>query len=191
MHMPRRALFALAIIPVAALFALLIWAVTRDSSNPTGFSTITSAGEAKVVQPIPADFTLPLYSGGSIHLNDLKGKVVMVDFWASWCDPCRQEASEVELAWQRYKDKGVVFIGIDTRDKSADAQQFIQQFAPTYPIGADATATIAVSYGVTGIPEKYFIGKDGRITKKLAGPMTVARLSPVLDQLLAAPAPTQ
>ncbi|MBI3744476.1 MAG: TlpA family protein disulfide reductase [Chloroflexi bacterium] len=191
MRIPRRALFALAIVPLIALFALLIWAITRDSSNPTGFSTITNAGDAKVIQPIPADFTLPLYSGGSVRLSDLKGKVVMVDFWASWCDPCRQEAGEVEAAWQKYKDKGVVFIGIATRDKSADTQAFIQQFAPTYPIGADPAATIAVSYGVTGIPEKYFIGKDGRIAKKLAGPMTVARLSPVLDALLAAPAPVQ
>jgi cytochrome c biogenesis protein CcmG/thiol:disulfide interchange protein DsbE len=188
MRVPRWALYAAAAVPIAALFALLIWAVTRDASGPGGLSTNNTSGEAAVVQTSPPGFTLPLYDGGTISLSDLRGKVVMLDFWASWCVPCRVEAPEVERTWQRYKDRGVVFIGIDTWDKEQDARDFIAQFQPTYPVGPDPRGSIAIDYGVTGIPEKYFIGRDGRIVRKLIGPMTVDRLSAVLDQLLAAPA---
>ncbi len=187
MKLPRWAVISIGLLPLVLLFALFVWGVfIRDSNNATGLATFTSAGEAKVLRETPSPFTLTLFDGGQLSLSDLqnKNKVVMVDFWASWCVPCRQEARDLEATWQRYKDKGVAFLGIAVTDSDSEARSFVKQFNTTYPTGPDKKGTIAVSYGFTGIPEKYFI-LDGKVVKKLVGPLTESRLSAVLDELLA------
>ena len=115
------------------------------------------------------DFTLTLFDGGTASLNDLRGKAVLVNFWASWCPPCRVEAPDLEAAWQMLKDKDVVFVGVNIQDKEANARAFIKEFGLTYPNGWDPSGRVAVNYGVWGIPETFFLDPAGRITYKHVG----------------------
>jgi len=119
-------------------------------------------------KPAP-DFSLTLFDGRTIRLSDFRGRVVILNFWASWCPPCRAEAPLLEQSWQRYKDQGVVFLGVDMQDTEEAARQFIQEFGITYPNGRDPKNRIAIDYGVYGIPETFFIDREGRITYKHIG----------------------
>ena len=115
------------------------------------------------------DFTLTLFDGGTLNLKDLRGKAVLVNFWASWCLECRVEAPALEAGWQTYKDKDVVFAGVDIQDKEPDARAFIKEFGITYPNGWDVSGKVAVNYGAWGIPETFFLDREGRITYKHVG----------------------
>jgi peroxiredoxin len=119
-----------------------------------------------------------------IRLEDFRGKVVFLNFWASWCVPCRAEAKDLESAWKKYKDRGVVFVGVNIQDKEDDARRFIEEFGITYMNGRDATGRIAIDYGVWGIPETFFIDRHGRITYKHVGALGVPIITAKLDQAL-------
>ncbi len=133
--------------------------------------------------PAP-DFTLPLFEGGDITLSDLRGQVVVVNFWASWCIPCRDEAPFLERAWRKYRDQGVMFIGVDYLDTDKDAQAFLAEFEVSYPNGPDIGTKIAKQYHLTGVPETYFIAKDGRLGDLEIGPLTETRLVQAIAKLL-------
>ncbi len=108
----------------------------------------------------------------------------MVDFWASWCPPCREEAPGLAQVYSEYKGTGVEFVGIDIWDTEQDAKRFISRYGIAYPNGLDAKGRIAIDYGVTGIPEKYFIDRSGVLVKKYVGPMTATQLRQILEGLL-------
>lgn len=127
-----------------------------------------------------SDFTLELFSGGKLNLSDLRGKAVLLNFWASWCMPCRDEAPALEASWKRYKDKPAVFIGIDIWDDKDSALAYIKQFGGGYVNGIDPKGNIAVDYGIGGVPETYFIDASGRIVDKYTGPLTER----IIDQFL-------
>lgn len=133
--------------------------------------------------PAP-DFTLPLFEGGEITLSDLKGQVVVVNFWASWCVPCRDEAPFLEQAWRTYRDQGVMFVGIDYLDTDKEAQAFLDEFGVSYPNGPDIGTRIAEQYHLTGVPETFFITKDGRVGDMEIGPLTQERLIQAIENLL-------
>jgi cytochrome c biogenesis protein CcmG/thiol:disulfide interchange protein DsbE len=133
--------------------------------------------------PAP-DFTLPLFEGGEITLSDLKGQVVVVNFWASWCIPCRDEAPFLEQAWRKYREQGVMFIGIDYLDTDKEAQAFLAEFGVSYPNGPDLGTKIAKQYHLTGVPETFFITKDGRLGDMEIGPLTEERLVQAIEKLL-------
>ncbi len=141
------------------LIALLVYGFTRDSRY---------IQSPLIGRPAP-DFTLILFNGGSISVKDLRGKAVLLNFWASWCPPCRVEAPALEGGWQTYKEKGVVFLGVNIQDKEPDARAFIEEFGLTYPNGWDVREKVAVNYGVWGIPETFFLDREGRITYKHVG----------------------
>jgi cytochrome c biogenesis protein CcmG/thiol:disulfide interchange protein DsbE len=136
-----------------------------------------------VARPAPS-FTLTLFDGKAIRLEDLRGKTVLVNFWASWCVPCRAEARALENAWQKYKDRGVVFIGVNIQDKEEDARAFMKEFAISYLNGRDESGKIAINYGVWGIPETFFIDPQGRITYKHAGELKAPIIEAKLDEAL-------
>ena len=119
-----------------------------------------------------SDFTLELFNGDKLRLSDLRGKAVLLNFWASWCIPCRDEAPALEESWRKYKDKSVVFIGIDVWDDKNSALTYIKQFGGGYVNGIDPKGEIAVDYGVGGVPETYFIDASGKVIDKYVGPLT-------------------
>ncbi|MGH7770468.1 MAG: TlpA family protein disulfide reductase [Candidatus Binatia bacterium] len=121
-----------------------------------------------VGRPAPP-FALTLYNGEKVSLSDLRGKVVFVNFWASWCPPCLAEAKELEATWRELKDRDVVFVGVQIQDAEANGRKFVEEFNITYPNGLDPSGRIAIDYGVWGIPESFFIDPEGRITYKHVG----------------------
>jgi cytochrome c biogenesis protein CcmG/thiol:disulfide interchange protein DsbE len=123
------------------------------------------------------DFRLPSFDGQSIALSDSQGRVVVLNFWASWCAPCRVEAPVLEQAWRQYRDQGVVVLGINIWDKEPEARAFKREFGLTYPNVLDDGGRVAIEYGVAGIPETIVIGSDGRVAAKHTGPVTAERIA--------------
>lgn len=160
--MNKKLLFSLGISFVAALVIVLVYGLFF-ASRP---GEIPSAQIHKKAKP----FQTTTFAGRPITLEEFKGKPVILNFWASWCVSCRQEAHVIEQAWQDYGRQGVVFIGIainDTRDASLG---FIRRYGKTYLLGPDdKTGTIALDYGVTAVPETFLIGRDGVIVEKVLG----------------------
>ncbi len=175
-------------VPLIALFALLGWALARSGGNPSGFGVNSELGEVAVASERAWEFSLSLLDGGTLALADLRGKVVMVDFWASWCPPCRIEAPVLAKVYREYAGQPVEFVGVDIWDARQDARQFISKYGVSYPSGVDAEGTIAINYGVRGIPEKFFIDREGILVKKIIGPVDEATLRETLDELLGADA---
>jgi cytochrome c biogenesis protein CcmG/thiol:disulfide interchange protein DsbE len=118
------------------------------------------------------DFTLKLTDGKKISLSDLRGKTVLLNFWASWCMPCREEAPVLEETWQKYKNKDVVFLGVNIWDESSNADSYIEKFGGGYPQGTDSQEEIQVDYGIGGVPETFFISPTGIIMDKYNGALT-------------------
>jgi cytochrome c biogenesis protein CcmG/thiol:disulfide interchange protein DsbE len=138
------------------------------------------------------DFTLrvyPGYEGGlgqpEVKLSDLRGKVVFINFWASWCLPCRDEQPALEKVWRQYRDKGVVFLGIDYVDTEPAALDYLKEFGVTYPNGPDLGTKISPRYHIQGVPESFLVDRQGNIVLFKIAPMSEAELVAGLDQALA------
>jgi cytochrome c biogenesis protein CcmG/thiol:disulfide interchange protein DsbE len=159
---------------LGGVISLLAYGFTRDARYI----------QSPLVAKQAPSFTLKLFDGKVISLEDLRGKVVFLNFWASWCVPCRAEAKTLESAWKKYKDRRVVFLGVNIQDNEKDARSFIQEFGITYMNGIDDTGRIAVDYGVWGIPETFFIDGQGRITYKHVGVLGLPIIIAKLDQAL-------
>lgn len=172
-------------VPVLAFIALLVWASVNSGDNPGGLSVNSDLVDREIDSSPARDFELQLIGGGTLKLSDLRGKVVMLDFWASWCAPCRVEAPILARVWQEFRDQPVQFVGVAIWDNIGDAEVFLQQEGLTYPSGFDANGAIAIDYGVRGIPEKYFIGRDGVLVRKWSGPLTETVLRDTINGLLA------
>lgn len=136
-------------------------------------------GQAGDISPLighPApDFTLAAlgaHPASAVHLASLKGKPLMLNFWASWCDVCKQEAPLLENTWQRVQGQGIVFLGIDIQDTRSDGLQFLQTYGITYPNVVDADGSVTINYGVTGVPETFFVNRQGVIMRKVIGELT-------------------
>ena len=173
----RRRLFVAGavLLPALAVLALLAYGFRTDSRY---------IPSPLIGRPAPP-FTLPLFDGNVLRLEDLRGRVVFVNFWASWCVPCREEAPVLEAASRTYRTRAVVFMGINVQDKESDARAFLDEFGITYTNGIDHGNKIAVDYGVYGIPETFIIDRAGRIAYKQTGAMTSAAIAAKLDQALA------
>lgn len=141
-----------------------------------------------VGHPAP-DFTLTLLDGGRLRLSELRGKVVVVNFWASWCTACRQESPVLEWTWQTYRASGLVLIGVNIWDSRPDALRMMEEFGKTYANGPDPQGRILQEYGVTGVPETFFIDRRGRIERKHLGPVTRELIVRLVEPLLAAAEP--
>ncbi len=142
-----------------------------------------ASGSARVNRPA-ADFTLPLFDGGELNLSSLKGSPVVINFWASWCPPCREEALVLEKISRLYRDRGVTVVGVDIQDTETDARAFIEEFGITYPNGPDLEGRITIDYGVGGIPVTFFVDRDGLIVNRWVGPISEALLVAWVEELL-------
>jgi cytochrome c biogenesis protein CcmG/thiol:disulfide interchange protein DsbE len=132
------------------------------------------------------DFTLTTFDGQQIHLADLKGKVVVLNFWASWCKPCEQEAADLESAWRYYQPRGdVEFLGVAWTDTEKKSLAYLQKFDITYPNGPDLGTRISQAYRTTGVPETYIIDKDGILAFVKFSPfLSLGEIRTVIDSLL-------
>jgi len=133
--------------------------------------------------PAP-DFSLQLFNGGQLSLANLRDQVVVVNFWGSWCKPCREEAPILEKVWQQYQGQGVTFIGIAYKDTEGKARAFLDEFDITYPNALDPGNRVARAYRVQGVPETFFI-KDGEIASLYIGPLSEDQLVTRIERLLA------
>ena len=183
--MGRRSIVIAAVsIPVLALLAILAWASVTSGPARGGLAVNENFVELDVEAESAPDFTLLLMGGGEISGVELRGQVVMLDFWASWCPPCRDEAPVLAQVYGEYKEKGVEFVGVNLWDNVGDAETFLLQEGHRYPNGIDEEGKLAISYGVRGIPEKFFINREGLIVRKFSGPMSAERLRGILDTML-------
>lgn len=163
---------AAAVITVLALLALLAWGLVKSQQGQV------NSGKAP-------DFTLTGFDGRSATLSQLRGKVVIVNFWASWCPPCREEAAYLEQTWRKYKDQGVVFIGVDYVDTEKEALAYIKEFDITYINGPDLGTRISQAYNIKGVPETFYIAKNGELRGMKVGPLKSPELDNKIDELLA------
>lgn len=166
-----------ALIAWAAVLALLVFlalGLMRSQQGPVG-----------VGQPAP-DFTLTTFSGEQISMGDLHGKVVVLNFWASWCKPCEQEAADLEAAWKHYGPGGeVVFLGVDYVDTEPEAMGYLDKFAITYPNGPDLGTRISQSFRIRGVPETFVIDQNGELVAFQKGPfLSLDQIKGAIDPLL-------
>ena len=162
---------------VVLLFALLLWKLVDEEG-----------GALAAGAPAP-EFTLErLDREGELSLSSLRGKVVVVNFWASWCVPCKEEAPVLEQLWREKRGRGLVVVGLDAKDFRRDARAFVRRFGLTFPIVFDGPGDTIPDWGVTGFPETFVIGRDGRVVEVFVGAVNSdedrARLRAAVDRAL-------
>ena len=169
---------------VALLFILLAWTLlTEEGGN-------LAAAAARGERPQAPDFTLErLDRKGELTLSSLEGNAVVLNVWASWCIPCKEEAPFLERVWQQNRQRGLVVVGLDAKDFRSDARRFAERFRLTFPIVYDGPGDTLGGYGVTGFPETFVLDRRGKVVEAFAGAVNAdedrARLRAAIEQALA------
>jgi peroxiredoxin len=137
---------------------------TRGQSGAVGPATVVAAGHAEVGHAAP-DFTTPALNGGTVRLSSLRGKVVLINFWATWCTACQAEMPAIQQVWDRYRGRGLDVIAVDFREgNKAAMQRFLSQVGAKFTAALDPDGKIADAYGVTfGLPTSVFVDRDGTV----------------------------
>jgi cytochrome c biogenesis protein CcmG, thiol:disulfide interchange protein DsbE len=158
---------------VAVAFVLAIQLTRQNTVQPR-------TGE------VAPSFELTTFDGQTLTLESLRGQIVLVNFWGSWCAPCHDEAPELEEAYNDYKERGLIVVGVNWLDTATGAADFIERYDITYPNGADTRERIAKAYHIQGAPENFLIGRDGKIIMAWLSPVTYPMLADALDAYLEA-----
>jgi cytochrome c biogenesis protein CcmG/thiol:disulfide interchange protein DsbE len=165
------------IVPLAVIPLLLLLAY--------GFTTNPRQVPSPLIGHPAPSFALSSFDGGTTGLAQLRGTAIVLNFWASWCFPaCFEEAPALEAAWRAYKDRGVLVLGVDIQDRDADAKAFIERFTLTFPNGPDPQGRMSIDYGVYGVPETFFITREGMIHYKHVGAVTKGILTAKIEEML-------
>lgn len=163
-----------AVLAIVGLVAVLAFGFRRD---PHDIKTGT------VGKPAPSFDVERLEGPGRLRLEDYRGKVVVLNFWASWCIPCKQENPALVAVWERYRTSDLVLIGVLYQDSVESGRDYTARMGNTWPTGVDDNGRTALAYGVFGIPETFFIGTDGVIAGRHIGPIDVDTLTTGIEAL--------
>lgn len=166
--------FAIVIILLGAFLVFLWVGLKRSYSGP-----VQVGHQLK-------DFSLQTFDGDQINTADEQGKVVLINFWASWCKPCESEAETLQLAWEKYQPGGqVIFLGIDYVDTEPEALKSIEKYGITYPNGPDLRTSISQQFRISGVPETFIVDQSGKVVYIQVGPFeSVDEISALIDPLL-------
>jgi cytochrome c biogenesis protein CcmG/thiol:disulfide interchange protein DsbE len=156
------------VLAVAGVFGLAL--LDRNQGQPTS-------------GPAP-DFTLTTLEGENIRLADLRGQVVVINFWASWCVPCRDEAPALQAVWEQYREHGVVLLGVAWTDTERNARAFIEEFHQNYPNGLDLGTRIGELYGITGVPETFIVNRAGNVVGFYPIPLQQDQMAAAIEETL-------
>jgi cytochrome c biogenesis protein CcmG/thiol:disulfide interchange protein DsbE len=159
---------------LGALLVLLFFGLLNAQQGPIG------------VGKVAPDFSLTTFDGQQYTLSDLRGKVIVINFWASWCKPCEQEAADLETAWRQYQQRDdVIFLGIAWTDTERNSLEYLTRFDITYPNGPDLGTRISQAYRITGVPETYIVDKDGTLAfVKLSPFLSLTEILAAIDPLI-------
>ncbi|MEI7889731.1 MAG: TlpA disulfide reductase family protein [Actinomycetes bacterium] len=179
--MRRIALPLIAILAATGFVALIVFGVSQ-----TGDDRTLDQAVAKAAKPIAPGLTdrLPSLSGSAQSLADYRGQVIVLNLWASWCPPCRDEAPLLERTQLRIAKEGATVIGVTWNDSVPDAKEFARKTGMTYPQLRDVTGSFAKAYGTKGLPETFIINRQGRVVALNRGEITASFLAKSLDPLL-------
>ena len=174
--------FVAAFIVIIALLFLLEWTLQQKAAPPL------ASGDAP-------SFELKSFEGTTYRLSDLRGTPMVLNFWASWCTQCKDEARELQAVWEQNRDKGLLVLGVDYVDTEPEAKAYLAAFGITYPNGPDLGAKISRAYRITGVPETYFITREGKLLSgkdasgrpygNWIGPIPLSALQARIQKLLA------
>lgn len=180
---PAIAIMAGFVAVVLVLFGFALWPRSSgDTANVTGprLSADPRGAQAPVFSGVEVS------SGEQVSLADYAGKTVVVNFWASWCSTCKEEAQTVADVEKKWRDKGVVFLGVDTHDTTAGAHTYVKTYGLGYKSVNDTDSRVGASYGVTGLPETFFINTKGQVVDKYISVIDVKTLDSMIAQAVAA-----
>ncbi len=174
-RLPLRHLVVAAVVPLVLLGVMGVWLVARGSvSSPTAIGAMAP------------DFALVDLEGNPVSLADLRGRPVVVNFWASWCEPCIEEFPLLVAAAEQHAGDDLAIVGIVYQDRTEAARAFMENSGAAWPSAMDPDGTAATAYAVVGPPETYFIGRDGRIVARQLGQFTesslTAKLAAIVDE---------
>lgn len=166
--------WATSLLIAAPLVGLLLFGLIRDPAarvNPLVGSRFPH-------------FVLPAFSGGTLDTAEFSGRPILVNLWASWCVPCRDEAPILEAIHRTYGPRGLVVLGINVQDTERDAREFLRVFGQTFPTVRDVDGRVAVDLGMTGVPETFLVSRDGIIVRKIVGPITPGMVNDLVREIL-------
>jgi cytochrome c biogenesis protein CcmG/thiol:disulfide interchange protein DsbE len=163
-------------VTVAVVVALLMTGLGRDPS------VIASP----LVGRAAPNFTLPQLDGPPVTLSSLRGQVVVINFWASWCAQCQAEQAALDQTWRQFQDSGVVVIGVNFEDSTGAARSYVRTQSVAYPVVEDAGSQTALAYGLRGVPETFVINQSGRVVNRVFGPVDGAALAGEINSMLLA-----
>ncbi len=174
-----------------SIMTIAMWAIALGVLALLGWGLVDSnTPRPEVGEPAPG-FDLEFFEDygwqgkTAASLDDMKGQIVVVNFWASWCIPCRTEVPELEQAWQKYRDQGVVFVGVAYADVEPKSIAFMEEFNVTFPNAPDLGTLISRDYEITAVPETFIIDRNGDIAFVQPGPINISTLDAIITQLLA------
>ncbi|HET9893455.1 MAG TPA: TlpA disulfide reductase family protein [Streptosporangiaceae bacterium] len=170
----RTRLLAVVVAAVGVIVALLATGLGRDPS------VIASP----LVGRAAPNFTLPQFDGPPVTLSKLRGQIVVLNFWASWCTECQTEQAALDRTWQKFQNSGVVVIGVDFEDTTTDARNYVASAGVRYPVVEDARSRTALAYGLRGVPETFVMNRSGRIVNHVIGPVGAAQLTSEINSML-------
>jgi cytochrome c biogenesis protein CcmG/thiol:disulfide interchange protein DsbE len=173
---PKHTIVTLALLSFCLVVIITLGKGLNLNPNSTGNALQDKPAKDFNIEIVQGSKTVDVSSRSSFTLDQFRGKPLVLNFWASWCVSCRTEAHELEKFWRKYQGQGVQVVGIAVHDSQETSKAFIAQYGKTYAIGLDLDGKAGINYGVTGVPETFFIDRNGIIKHKEAGPVDMAIL---------------